>query len=181
MKNFKGDLLESNCDMLVHCANLYHTFGSGIAYFIKRKFPEAYQADLETENGCESRLGTYSKASISNNRVLYNLYAMVGIGNSGHPIDRNLSYDHFYNGLYNVCVDAMHSYKGITPLVVGVPKYIGCARAGGNWTIVETILNEIESEFEDKIEIHVYELEEPEVNPKSTLPQNFNPNLGIFY
>lgn len=165
-----GDLLESDCDVLVHCANIYHTFGSGIAYFIKQKYPEAYQADLDTEHGCESKLGDYSKATIDKNRVLYNLYAMWGIGNDGHPLHRNLSYDHFYNGMYKICCDA--GLNKLLPIVIGVPKYIGCCRAGGNWVIVDTILQELEKEFEN-IEFHVYELENAELNAQSTIPKDF--------
>jgi hypothetical protein len=170
MKYFKGDLLESDVDVICHVANLYHTFGSGIAYYIKKKYPEAYQADLDTDRDCETKLGTYSKAMVSDNKMVYNLYAMSGIGNDGHPLSRNLSYDHFYDALFRVCYDIGARYHIVIPVVVGVPKYIGCARAGGDWDIVEKMINNLESKFTGKIEFHIYELEEPEFNPKSTLP-----------
>ncbi len=172
MKTYIGDLLDSDCDVLVHCANIYHTFGSGIAYFIKKRFPEAYAADLETECGCESKLGTFSKATISNNRVLYNLYAMYGIGNDGHPLNRNLSYDHLYNGLYEICEDALKETNNF-PITIGLPKYIGCCRAGGNWIIVESIVQEIEKLFHN-VEFHIYELENAETTAQSTKPVNLS-------
>jgi hypothetical protein len=174
MKQFKGNLLDSDVDVMVHVCNLYHTFGSGIAYYIRKKYPNVYQADLDTEYDCESKLGTFSKDWIEDNRLIYNLYAMYGIGNDGSPLHRNLSYDHFYNGLYRICCDVKDTFK-LIPIVIGVPKYIGCCRAGGSWDIVESILKDIESQYEG-IEFHVYELENGEMVAQSTNPQNNQKN-----
>jgi len=166
MKNVKGDLLESDVDVMVHCCNLYHTFGSGIAYFISKKFKEAYDADLATVHGCDTKLGTFSKADIGGGQWIYNLYAMWGIGNNGNPMNRNLSYDHFYNGLYKICIDMIKNSIGTT---IGLPKYIGCCRAGGNWEIVNAMLQEIEKDF-PQLEFVVYELENGEMTATSTQP-----------
>jgi O-acetyl-ADP-ribose deacetylase (regulator of RNase III) len=168
MKYFTGDLLEANVDVICHVANIYHTFGSGIAYFIRQTYPLAYEADLETENGCESKLGTFSSADVTPHLAIYNLYAMYGIGNNGHPLNRNLSYDHFYDAMYKVCEDIKAS--PIMTTIVGIPKYIGCCRAGGNWEIVNTMLQELEKQF-SHIEFHVYELENGEITAQSTQPR----------
>jgi hypothetical protein len=168
MKHLKGDLIESDVDALVHCCNNHHVMGSGIAYFLAKKFPQVYEADLETERDCETKMGSFSKATISNNRLVYNLYAMWGIGNDGHPLNRNLSYDSFHNGLWNICEDLEHEIK-LSPIVVGLPKYIGCCRAGGVWSIVEKIIEDIESKFE-RISFEIYELENGEMTAQSTSP-----------
>jgi hypothetical protein len=152
---------------MIHCCNLYHIFGSGIAYFIGKKYPEAYKADLETENGCESKLGSFSKATTNDGKMIYNLYAMYGIGNDGNPMNRNLAYDHFYDGIYKICDDV--GVNPIRPIIIGIPKYIGCCRAGGNWNIIDIMLQEIEKDFPD-VEFHIYELENGEMSAQSTNP-----------
>ena len=171
MKHIKGDLLEADCDALVHVANSYKTFGSGIAYHIKNKFPQVYQADLDHEfDILEEILGNFTKAIISKGRVIYNLYAMWGLGNDGNPKHRNLSYDAFYDGILNVVEDALKN-TAIKPVVIGFPYLGGCCRAGGSWKVVEAILNDIEGQYED-IEFHIYELENAETIAHSTIPDN---------
>jgi len=169
MKQLIGDLIESDVDALVHCCNNHHTMGSGIAYFLAKTFPQVYQADLETERDCETKMGSFSKAVITNNRVVYNLYAMWGIGNDGDPLNRNLSYDSFYNGLWNICKDLENVMKLNPCIVVGLPKYIGCCRAGGEWSLVEKMIEDIENKFE-RITFEIYELENGEMTAQSTSP-----------
>jgi len=169
MKYYKGDLIEANVDALVHCCNNYHVMGSGIAYFLAKKFPQVYQADLETERDCESKMGYFSKAMISENRMVYNLYAMWGIGNDGQPLHRNLSYDSFYNGLWRICEELEGEFSLPLPIHVGLPKYIGCCRAGGEWSIVEKMIEDIESKF-IRIAFEIYELENGEMTAQSTNP-----------
>lgn len=169
MKYQNGDLLESNVDVMMHVANVYHTFGSGIAYTIRHKFPEAYKADCETEYGCDSKLGTFSKAEIAPNRYICNLYAMHGIGNSGNPLDRNCSYDSLYNAIYKACQELIPKYD--KPVVIGIPYLMGCCRAGGSWLIVDSILACIEDEFPDKVSFTIFRLENGETKAKSTQPK----------
>ena len=66
-----GDLiklaLEGNFDVIIHGCNCFGTMGAGIAKTIKAEFPEAYKADLATEKGDKSKLGTYSTAKVTKN------------------------------------------------------------------------------------------------------------------
>ena len=167
MRHVVGDLLETkDMDVMIHCCNLYHTFGSGLALSIKNKYPEAYTADKITERGAEYRLGTFTKTSVDN-FTIYNLYAMKGLGNSGHPLGRNLSYDHFYDGIFRICEDAEKSFDK-DRIEIGIPMNFGCCRAGGEWNVVESILWNIESRF-PHIEFVVHELEEAENDAESTI------------
>lgn len=168
MKEILGDLLKSDeVDVMVHVCNNHHVMGSGIAYFLKKKWPQVYEADLETERDCESKMGTFSKALVDNNRVVYNLYAMWGVGNDGHPLHRNLSYDSFYNGMFRIIEDVLDTVP-LQPIIIGVPKNIGCCRAGGSWEIVEAMLYELEQIFDGHIEFYVYNFEEAEKQAQSS-------------
>jgi hypothetical protein len=158
MREIKGDLLKGEgWDVFCHCVNNYHVFGSGIAWQILNVFPEMYQADCETEHGCDSKLGTFSKAELPDGRVGYNLYAMHGLGNNGMPLDRNLSYDSFYDGMTRIIEDFIVEHLPIDGKgIIGVPRKIGCDRAGGSWSIVEAILQELETRY-DTIEFLIYD------------------------
>lgn len=155
MKNIKGDLFESDeWDVYVHVCNNYKTFGAGFARIVQYKHPKVYQADLESVDG-ESKLGSFTYSSIHENtdRLGINLYAMNGMSNNTENfMGRSLSYDHLYNALYRAC----QHFNSHTILKIGVPHMIGCGIAGGEVSIVESILRDIESKF--NVEFLVYVL-----------------------
>jgi O-acetyl-ADP-ribose deacetylase (regulator of RNase III) len=149
MEYIKGDLLDSVIwDAAMHCANLHTTMGSGVAYFLKKKWPEVYAADIEYDTNFldpDQKLGKFSQAILPDNRRVYNLYGQIGIGNDGNPMNRNCSYDNLYNAMYRACEDLTQERKD-SPYVVGVPK-LGCGLAGGSWNVVEGMLKDLEEKF----------------------------------
>src|SRR6478735_9908937 len=115
MEIIKGDLLEGTWDAACHVVNNYITMGSGVAYFLRKKWPQVYQADLDhneewIENSPEDKMGTISIAELDDDRKVYNLYAMWGIGNDGSPLSRNCSYDAIYNAVYKMCSDLIRKH-----------------------------------------------------------------------
>ena len=158
MKYIKGDLFKSDeWDAYVHVCNNYKTFGAGFARIVQDKHPKVYQADLESVDG-NSKLGSFTYNSIYDNshRVGINLYAMNGVGNIGTPMSRNLSYDHLYNALYKACRYFRSDYFDSDDILkIGVPNMIGCGLAGGEVTIVESILRDMESKFNVQFLIYV--------------------------
>jgi hypothetical protein len=158
MKYIKGDLLEGlGWDAAFHCANPHMVMGSGIAYFLRKKWPEVYQADLdfgEQYKGFEKcKLGLFSKAFIPEDRVVYNLYGQIGVGNDGSVLGRNCHYDHLYNAMFLACQD-LSKFTDVT-LNIAVPMGMASCRAGGSWIIVEAMLKDLETIF--NIEFIVYE------------------------
>lgn len=151
-----GNLLESPVDVCLHQTNLYHTFGAGIALQIKKKFPEAYEADLKTPYGDVNKLGTYSIGKITNptgqiKRVV-NLYSQVGIGGQ----DRNTSYDAMVRGLetLHAALEDITVNKGI-PYKLGIPWKMGCGLANGNYIIVRAIIESIFAK--SSVEVFIYQ------------------------
>ena len=63
-----GDLIKlaltGEFDVIIHGCNCQCAMGAGIAKAIKSTFPEAYQADGETEEGSRDKLGTISFAEV---------------------------------------------------------------------------------------------------------------------
>lgn len=171
MKYIVGDLLEGNWDHAAHVCNVHKIMGSGVALFLRQKWCEVYQADLDTDDDGNKKLGTYSMAEIEDGRTVNNLYAMFGIGNDGTPLGRNCSYDNLYNALYKVCSDKsdeLSAKLSNEKIRIGVPYKMGCDRAGGSWNVVESILKDMEEKF-PLIEFDIYQLANPEINPKSSV------------
>lgn len=133
----EGDALSfEKWDTVVHCANLYHTFGAGIARQIAAKYPWADKADKTTIQGDLEKLGTFSiGVSPEKDKRIVNLYGQKGIGNNGHPLKRNVRYDHLYDGFYLLFERAAkENWK------VAIPYKVASDLAGGDWNIVESII-----------------------------------------
>ena len=171
MKNIKADLLEGEWDCAFHCANTYCVMGSGIAYFLSKKWVEVYDADTDYNYNVEhpnEKLGLFSRAVIPDGRWVYNLYGQLGIGNDGSVLGRNCQYDHLYNAMFLACQDMCKVMGDADNKInIGVPKNMACCRAGGSWIVVNAMLQDLEERF--PIEFIVYEFGD-EVVAKSTSP-----------
>lgn len=133
MKHIEGDLLTADVQAFVHQANLYHTFGAGIAFHIKNKFPEAYEADKATNPGDDAKLGTVSWAKVNRpfgEQVIFNMYSQVGMSVT--------SYGHMQKALGEI--RKLMEQQNLKTL--GVPYKMGCGLANGDWNEVERIITE---------------------------------------
>lgn len=161
MKTINSDIFKGKWNGMVHCANLYHTFGAGIAKIIKTKYPEAYKADMKTHYGCESKLGWFSvaKEEAENGEIksIFNLYAQVGIGNNKDPLERNCRYDYLHDGVWRICKDISESLSYGEEYVLAFPHGMCCGLAGGDWSIAEAILKSVNQRFPN-IEFVIYKL-----------------------
>lgn len=129
----KGDLIklakEGRFDVIVHGCNCWCTMGSGIALAIRTNFPEAWEADLNTNFG-ENKLGTYTVA-ISDHVTVVNAYTQYDYGHDGR--------DRFdYDGFRKICkalAKRFHKHR------FGFPK-IGTGLAGGDWLRIMQIIQD---------------------------------------
>lgn len=129
-----ANLLEYPLDGIIHQANCFHTMGGGIALRIRNKWPEAYEADLQTEHGSKDKLGTFSVAILPSNFHIFNMYSQHTFG-----MGRQTNYDAVVRGL-----EAIREYaiaNGLQKL--GLPKYMGCRLGGGYWPVVRQIIAEV--------------------------------------
>lgn len=171
MKLIEGDLLEGDWDVAMHCCNCHCVMGSGVAYFLQKKWPIVSKEDDKTKGvDADKKLGLFTLAEISSNRFVVNLYAQRGIGNNGDPLDRNVRYDDLYDSVYRSLTLLKQSnveFK-LRTVTVGIPYLMGCCRAGGTWEIVDAILRDIESKIEG-VEFVVYRLENFESTANSSI------------
>jgi O-acetyl-ADP-ribose deacetylase (regulator of RNase III) len=151
--------LRGGVDIIVHQANLEHTFGAGIARQIRLRLPYAYRADLRSPFNDPIKLGTYTigvpDASIGEfGPVVVNLYSQTSLYPS------HTSYDAMYDGLYDLrrFLEASRTFQS-----VGFPYQMGSGLADGKWEIVEAI---IKAAFAgSSIKVKIVKLPEPKSDP----------------
>lgn len=139
MRTVDGDLLQlaasGEFDVIVHGCNCFNTMGAGIAKLIKDRFPEAYDADLQTEKGSRDKLGTISTATVDCD---------------GHALTIVNAYTQYnfrrVEGVMNADYDAIReSFRVIKTQFggqrIGYPL-IGAGLAGGDWGVISKIIDE---------------------------------------
>lgn len=136
IKYVDGDLLklaeEGHFDVIAHGCNCFCTMGAGIAPQIKAKYPDAYTADCATVSGDINKLGTISYAEMPNITVV-NIYSQYDTkGRRQGKIDLD------YNALRSGIKLMKERYSGKR---FGLPL-IGAGLAGGDWNIIEKIIEE---------------------------------------
>lgn len=149
MKTKKGCLITAlenkEVDFIFHQCNCFNTFGRGVAATIKKRIPNAYKADLETISGDRGKLGRFTYAD-----GVYNIYGQYTYGTK----KQETVYLALAVGL-NRAVGDIITNKGLIGANVGVPL-IGCGLAGGDWGVVEGMLEVLEKEYD--INFTLYEL-----------------------
>lgn len=137
MKIIEGDLLalarDGEFDVIVHGANCQCTMGAGIAKAIRATFPQAYEADLETEVGDREKLGTISWAKVegdSGSLIVVNAYTQFHWRGWGVKVD--------YEALRLAMREVKREFAGSR---IGYPR-IGAGLAGGDWAKIEAIIDE---------------------------------------
>lgn len=137
MKVQKGDLIQmtenGKFDVIIHGCNCFCTMGAGIAKQIKDHFPQAYQADQETQVGDEKKLGTYSVAHIKLKKHSFsviNAYTQYHFSGKGILVD--------YDAVRKIFVRIKNDFTGKK---IAYPK-IGAGLAKGDWVMISTIIDQ---------------------------------------
>ena len=80
-----GDLLKSDCTVVMHQANCQKTMGAGIAKAISKMYPGAYLVDKNSNLSPEERFGTFTHYTSKDNGVtVVNLYGQLHFGRGGN-------------------------------------------------------------------------------------------------
>lgn len=139
MKTVYGDIFKelelNNADVFVHGCNCFCNMGAGIALDVKKRFPEAYLADLETKTGSHEKLGTYSQAIVTHNGrqiIIVNAYTQYDWRGNGKDILAD------YSAIRHVFRAIKTNFNGLRI----VYPTIGAGLAKGKWNIIEQIIDE---------------------------------------
>ncbi len=136
MKTIHGDLLalalDGTFDVIIHGCNCHCAMGAGIAKTIKSVFPEAYEADCETNKADRNKMGTISFATVErdNHRItVVNAYTQFHWRGSGVRAD--------YDAIRSVMVAVKSKFSGTR---IGYPK-IGAGLAKADWDVISQIID----------------------------------------
>jgi len=136
MKIEKGDLialtLAGRFDVIVHGCNCFCTMEGGIAKTIQGEFPEAYAADLVTDKGDRSKLGSFSCATVDRNGrkiTIINGYTQFHFYGTGILVD--------YDAVRRLFATIKTEFSSKR---IGYPK-IGAGLARGDWHILSAIID----------------------------------------
>ena len=133
MKKVNGDLinmaLDGGFDVIVHGCNCHCCMGAGIADTIANVFPKALIADCKTTVGDTRKLGTYTFAE-EKGVIVVNAYTQNDY--TRHKVDVD------YDALRSCFSLIKRDFSGKR---IGYPL-IGAGLAGGDWDIIEKIIDE---------------------------------------
>lgn len=158
LKYVKGDLLESDCTVIMHQANCFSIMGAGVAKAIADKYPNAKKVDKESHYSPEYKYGKFTYSVEDNGVTIANLYGQFNLGRF-KSYEEKVERERMLRMAVNLFLfSAKANNSGTVNLKkVGVPYKIGCGISGGDWDVVARILNEA-SQTHD-IDIYIYKLE----------------------
>lgn len=131
------DLFNTSCRYIAHQVNCQGVMGSGVAFQVKQKFPNAYKEYLylidKHKKELPKLLGTSQVCSLENDKHIINMYAQYNYGTNR----RFTNYDAFYN-----CINTInHVLPNKEP--IAMPYLIGCVRGGADWDIIRLMLEKV--------------------------------------
>ena len=137
LKTKYRDLLDAfdanEIQIIIHGCNCFRSFGAGIAKSIKERYPEAYDADLNTGHGDKNKLGQYSYAKLSDDKTIINAYTQYAYGRNKVNAD--------YDAIRKVFILLEEKYRN-SNILIGIPM-IGAGLAGGDWETISNIINDV--------------------------------------
>lgn len=140
IKTVDGNILEASEDIICHQVNCKGVMGAGLAKQIKSKYPNVYKEykQLCTEQG-DGLLSSVQLISTNDGKTIANLFAQTGYGRKRMQTD----YDALRSCLQSLKDTVTHSNEKKNQTSIAIPYGIGCGLAGGDWTIVEGMIEEI--------------------------------------
>ena len=104
--------------------------GAGLAAAIRKKYPRHYEDYMKTN----AHLGRLVVTQANDDLYIIGIYGQYGYGRDKRYTD----YDALERGL-----TAVNTFAKSLNLPVYLPYGIGCGLAGGDWTIVKTIIDKV--------------------------------------
>lgn len=134
----KGDLIklfeDGKFDVIAHGCNCFCTMGAGIAKQLRKKYPQIYEADLQTKSGDLYKLGSYTAAEVvkqGRSSYIYNLYTQYGYGGNIKHAEYSAIRSSLFGMIYSLDVSKRYN--------IGLPL-IGCGLGGCDKDIVYKIV-----------------------------------------
>ena len=136
IKHVKGDIFQSDADVILHQVNCQGVMGSGIARQVRIMYPNVYNEYwrfcMSNADRRKGMLGIAQFVIVAPNRYIVNLFAQEYYGRGGKCYTD-------YEALRQCLHRVNSNFRG---QMVAIPYLMGCDRGGGNWDIVYKIIKE---------------------------------------
>lgn len=143
----KGNLLLSEHTVIGHGCNILGYYNAGVAKQIRYQYPEAYRAYLDSFRNGDLILGYIQPVRVYETRYIVNMATQRDFGGDGKCYVSYDAIEECFKKLVKWC-DSNYFKE------IAIPK-IGAGLGGGNWSIIEDIINEVTPKT---IQVYVYEL-----------------------
>ncbi|MBD3858346.1 macro domain-containing protein [Bacillus sp. 28A-2] len=127
LKTVDGNILEASEDIICHQVNCKGVMGAGLAKQIKSKYPNVFKdyKQLCTEQG-DNLLSSVQLITTKDGRTRM-----------------QTDYDALRSCFQHLKDTVTHSPEEKNQTSIAIPYGIGCGLAGGDWTIVEEMIEEV--------------------------------------
>ena len=155
--HYDTDLFSYPTHIIIQGCNCFNTMGAGIAAIIKKNYPEAYKADLETKKGDREKLGNFTFADVNPNNEKGKVKYIVNAYTQFTHWDKE---DMFYIEAFEKSLTKIIEYfllvrKGKNKVKFSIPA-IGLGLANGEIEDIYDVLNKISKKYEEQnIEINL--------------------------
>lgn len=142
MDTIYGNIVTGAYDIFCHQVNCRRVMSSGVAKQIRDKYPEVFQAYARKI----PVLGDILPVSCFDGRICVNLYAQDGYGRDKQYTDYQA---------FQKCLDSLVDFLATQrqDAVVAFPYNIGCGLAGGDWSVVEKLLEDFSRKIRQNVAI----------------------------
>lgn len=146
IKYIKGDLFSTDCDIIAHGCNCLGVMGSGVAKIVRDRYPKAYHAYVDKYDEDGLKLGEVQLIFQRDGKYIANCMTQDRF------VPRNQCHADY--DAIRTCMETLKKLARLGNLSIAMPK-IGAGLAGGDWRKIESILNEVFSDYD----VTVYYLE----------------------
>jgi O-acetyl-ADP-ribose deacetylase (regulator of RNase III) len=141
----RGDILETDSDVIAHGVNCKGVFGAGLAKEIRDKWPEVYNNYMDKFLRLGWRLGEI-QINYPENKIVVNMATQENYGRDPKKVYVDYS-------AVAVCLDKLFKYCKEHSLSCAIPK-IGCGLDNGDWKTVGHII--AKTHKENRISLNIY-------------------------
>lgn len=142
IKNYNGDLLKSGCKVIAHQTNTAGVMGAGIALQVRKQFPEVYR---QYRNYCLedfAKIGTVLFLKDASDVWVANCFSQ-NEWRTDEAAVKSVAL-----ALKSFCTDNdIHT--------LGIPYLYGCGIAGGDWTSVSKIFDDVFKD-DESVELQIW-------------------------
>ena len=154
MNYVNGSLFDSKAQVLVHQVNCRGVMGSGVAKQVKDHYPYVYQEYVHycNEHSVNELIGSCLIVPIPNSsQYIANIFGQINFGTDGRKYTSYDAVDMALSKLHDWC--RSHNVTSLS-----FPENMGCARGGGKWRVISTLL--WVHFFEEDMECFIHQFKE---------------------